>query len=220
MTPKTAPAMPEPQLGTLDPLRHTTLSTAWDWSVQEAGWSVDVFARMFATILMLRTVSQLVTTWWFPRTVWDASPTLVRGFGGTPPTSGESPNGNGADHEEADDEEEPELVLTSEGERFYRHHTRHPSQYWPCPLLLQDRCRDCRWFTEDFRWSASLCCHREGPSAPSRPVPPFRSRGAARSAGTRPARRIRIGRRSGSQFPHDNGPGRFGVLGLRISGGP
>ena len=147
MPPRTAPAMPEPELGTLDPIRHTTLSTVWDWSVREAGWSVDVFARMFATILVLRTVSQLVTTWWFPRTVWDASPTLVRGFGGTFPTGSQSANGTGADPEEEDDE--PELVLVSDGERFYRHHTRHPSQYWPCPLLLQDRCRDCRWFTED-----------------------------------------------------------------------
>jgi hypothetical protein len=48
-----------------------------------------------------------------------------------------------------DDDDEPELVLVSDGERFYRHHTRQPSQYWACPLLLQDRCRDCRWFTED-----------------------------------------------------------------------
>ena len=59
--------MPELELGTLDPIRQTTLSV-WDWSVQEVGWSIDVFARMFATILVLRTVSQLVTTWWFPRT--------------------------------------------------------------------------------------------------------------------------------------------------------
>lgn len=149
MAPTTAPATPEPELGTLDPIRHATLATAWNWSVGEAAWAVDVCARMFATILVLRTVSQLVTTWWFPRTVWDASPTLVRGFGGTPPAGAQRSNGTRTNHEEDDDEDEPELVLTSDGERFYRHHTRHPAQFWPCPLLLQDRCRDCRWFTED-----------------------------------------------------------------------
>ena len=40
-------------------------------------------------------------------------------------------------------------ALTFDGERFYRHRTRHAEQYFACPLLRSDRCRDCEWFVED-----------------------------------------------------------------------
>jgi hypothetical protein len=100
---------------------------------------------MFATIIVLRTVSGLVSKWWFPKTVWDASPSLVRGFGpSSAPTSDEDETA-----EDTIDDNAPEFVMTSEGERFYRNDTYHAGQYWPCPLLRRDRCRDCTWFVED-----------------------------------------------------------------------
>ncbi len=139
---------PEPELGTLRPIRSASATTLWNWATRETLWAVDVFARMFGTILVLRTVSQLVSYWWFPRGVWDASPTLVRGFGGAPHSA--EPD----DHEQeesVDDEDVPEFLLACGGERFYRHRTQHAGQYFPCPLLRQDRCVDCEWFVEDVR---------------------------------------------------------------------
>ena len=144
------PPTPEPALGTHNPLDAVNPSRFWDWTAREAAWSLDVFVRMFATILVLRTVSQLVSHWWFPRTIWDASPSLVRGFGGTVPTP---ERGDSVDDRDADtvnpEDDEPEFVIASDGERFYRHRTRHPRQYWACPLLRCDPCRECTWFTAD-----------------------------------------------------------------------
>jgi hypothetical protein len=147
-TAATTPPTPEPALGTLAPIRDTTLTTVWNWTAREALWSVDVFARMFATIVVLRTVSQLVSYWWFPKGVFDASPTLVLGFGGTHPTpehAGTVTN----DDADGDDTDIPEFVMAFDGDRFYRHRTRHAQQYWPCPLLRRSFCRDCEWFVED-----------------------------------------------------------------------
>lgn len=145
MAPGTTPTMtPEPELGTLTPIRTTNRTTAWNWTVGETLWTVDVFTRMFATIVVLRTVSQLVSRWWFPKDVWDASPTLVRGFGAAPQPSPED-----ADTTETVEDDGPEFVMAFEGDRFYRHRTRHAEQYFACPLLRRDPCRDCQWFVED-----------------------------------------------------------------------
>jgi hypothetical protein len=141
----TTAATPEPELGTLTPLRTTTPTVVWNWTVRETLWTVDVFTRMFATIVVLRSVSQLVSRWWFPRNIWDASPTLVRGFGSTPPPS---PNDTSTTENTVEDEV-PEFVMAFDGERFYRHGTQHTGQYWACPLLRRVRCRDCEWFVED-----------------------------------------------------------------------
>ncbi len=141
----TTATTPEPELGTLTPIRNTNLTTAWNWTVRETLWTVDVFTRMFATIVVLRTVSQLVSQWWFPRSVWDASPTLVRGFDTSPASSPKE----GDTVEETIDDDVPEFVMAFDGERFYCHRTRHAEQYFACPLLRRDRCRDCEWFVED-----------------------------------------------------------------------
>lgn len=146
---RTAPPLgPEPELGTTNPLQRTSANGIWTWATEETAWTVDVFVRMFATIVVLRTISQLVGHWWFPRSVWDASRSLVRGFGGTSAAQ-DSAASKDVDHDSDEEDDGPELVLTADGERFYNHDVRQPSQYWPCPLLLRDRCRDCRWFTED-----------------------------------------------------------------------
>jgi len=128
------------------PLRATRLGQVGTWLGHEALWSVDVFTRMFATVVVLRTVSQLVTTWWFPQGVWDASPTLVRGFGGVSVEDDEEEDADG--DVEAHDSEE--FVMTADGERFYRHSTRHQGQYWPCPIVSRDPCRECAWFAQDL----------------------------------------------------------------------
>jgi hypothetical protein len=147
-TAATTPPTPEPELGTLTPVRNTTLISFWNWTAREAAWSIDVFARMFATIVVLRTVSQLVSYWWFPKGVFDASPTLVRGFGGPQQTPAREDTPT-VDDAEAKEDDIPEFVMAFDGERFYRHHTRHAQQYWACPLLRRSFCRDCEWFVED-----------------------------------------------------------------------
>ena len=135
---------PEPDLGNVPPLSATRLGQVGNWLGRETLWSLDVFTRMVATIVILRTVSQLVTTWWFPRGVWDASPSLVRGFGGGSVT--EDPAGEEAP--EVDDADE-EFVCTSDGYHFYRHARRHPGQRWECPLLYREPCEGCPWFVDD-----------------------------------------------------------------------
>ena len=136
-------ATPEPELGTS--WLRPSLTAVSNWSARETLWTVDVFARMFATIVVFRTVSQLVSHWWFSKAVWEATPSLVRGFQPPPGpgrTSSETVEGTVED-------DSPELLMTSEGERFYHHETYHAGQYWACPLLRPDRCRDCAWFVED-----------------------------------------------------------------------
>ena len=144
----TTATTPEPELGTLAPNRATTLASVWDWTVHEAAWSLDVFTRMFATIVVLRAVSQLVSHWWFPKGVFDASPTLLRGFGGAQPAP-KRPDTVTVDDAEVEEDDIPELVMASDGDRFYRHRTRHAQQYWACPLLRRHPCRDCEHFIED-----------------------------------------------------------------------
>src|ERR1700675_4224848 len=117
MAPGTTTATPEPELGKLTPLRTTTPTVVWNWTVRETLWTVDVFTRMFATIVVLRTVSQLVSRWWFPRKEWGAGPTLVRGFGSAPQPS---PTDTSTTESTVEDEV-PEFVMNFEGERFYRH---------------------------------------------------------------------------------------------------
>jgi hypothetical protein len=146
MGPETRTAMtPEPELGTLTPIRTASPSRVWEWTARETLWTVDVFTRMFATIVVLRTVSQLVSHWWFPKEVWDASPTLVRGFGTSPTPSPK----DGDTVEGTIDDDVPEFVMSFDGDRFYRHRMRHAEQYFACPLLRRDPCRDCEWFVED-----------------------------------------------------------------------
>jgi hypothetical protein len=149
MAPVTTTATPEPELGTLAPLRTTTPTVVWNWTVRETLWSLDVFTRMFATIVVLRTVTQLLSHWWFPKNVWDASPTLVRGFEATPPPSPAEDDAESMDAS-IDEADVPEFVMAFDGDRFYRHRTRHADQYFPCPLRYRDPCRDCRWFVEDL----------------------------------------------------------------------
>jgi hypothetical protein len=145
MPPGTTTATPEPPLGRLSPIRSASPTILWEWTARETLWAIDVFTRMFATIVVLRTVSQLVSRWWFPKNVWDASPTLVRGFG-----AAQEPSPKPSDTTESTVEDDtPEFVMAFDGERFYRHRTQHAGQYWPCPLLRRDRCRDCEWFVED-----------------------------------------------------------------------
>ena len=149
MAPETRTAMtPEPELGTLTPIRSASPTRIWEWTARETLWAVDVFTRMFATIVVLRTVSQLVSYWWFPKNVWDASPTLVRGFGGAPPPAEPEDDAEPIDSS-VDEEDVPEFVMAFDDERFYRHRTRHAGQYFACPLLRRDRCGDCQWFVED-----------------------------------------------------------------------
>jgi hypothetical protein len=144
MAPETTTATPEPELGTLTPIRSASPSKVWGWTARETLWAVDVFTRMFATIVVLRTVSQLVSLWWFSKDVWDASPTLVRGFGAAPAS-----RANDKAEATVENDDAPEFVMAFEGERFYRHRTYHTGQYFACPLLRRDRCRDCEWFVED-----------------------------------------------------------------------
>ena len=101
---------------------------------REAIWSLDLFVRLTASVLVLRVISQLVGQWFFPREIWEGSDQLLKGFAGAeeaaPPPEGER----------------PQLVYEHAGWRFYAHRTQYQGQLGPCPLLKPEPCATCEWF--------------------------------------------------------------------------
>ena len=122
----------------------------WDAAWREAGWTIDVFLRLFASVLVLRAVTGVLNRW-FPKGIWDVSPSIVRGFGKRseePRQAEESSShssGNGADYADR-----PEFLFADGEERFYAHRTRFTDQLWPCPLLRKSTCFTCPHFVHDL----------------------------------------------------------------------
>ena len=121
---------------------------------RELQWIVATFAKTFLTLITIRTVAALAR----------ATPFPVRPAWGSKPATPDTPQSGVPMRSEpyarmTDDHEQPTLLFRADGLSFFQHDDRHPGQRWPCPILDEDPCRDCRWLVITSRGS-SECAAR------------------------------------------------------------
>jgi len=145
-------------------------STPGEWLVEEAAWLAAQFLKVAVSVAAFRSIHQLFRSKLANESAYRRAPDLwshghlepegppekdnrsewTRAASGPfadRPRSYSPPGSSSADDVASD---APKYVTSIEGHHLYLHARRlHPTQQWPCPILVQTPCRTCSFLEYD-----------------------------------------------------------------------
>jgi len=145
-------------------------STVGGWLFDEAAWFVAQFLKVAVSVAAFRGIHELFRAKLATESAYRRAPdlwthghqeptsssgdrarpegscTTAGPFNAWPGTYSSSTNASAADAAP----DRPRYICSVEGRHLYAHGRRlHPEQHWPCPLLVQTRCRTCSFLEYD-----------------------------------------------------------------------
>ena len=145
-------------------------STLGEWLLEEAAWLFAQFLKVAVSVAAFRGIHELFRSKLANESAYRRAPDLwthgrqeTEGrpenesrpgwtraatcpFGDRPRTYGSVDNNAAADRAS----DTPKYITSIEGHHFYLHTRQlHPTQQWPCPILVQTPCRTCSFLEYD-----------------------------------------------------------------------